>query len=113
MKSWQDYVRDAAIGAVDDIADRIVDSSASAEKAVHRLAKEWAKLTAEEKEQFAEIVVAITGAAMVAISALRQRGKKKKVKARKAAKKAGKEVLKKLAVAAVQPKKKAKKLKKK
>ena len=93
MKSWQSYLRDAAIVALDSSTVRLVEKSG--ESAVHRLAKQWHSLSEEEKRELIEIGVAIGGAISLAATAFRERGSKKK-KAKKIAKKAGKKVLQKV-----------------
>ncbi|MFL6245538.1 MAG: hypothetical protein ACJ74H_05910 [Thermoanaerobaculia bacterium] len=93
MKTWQSYVRNAAIHALDEGTSRLAESG---ETVIHRLAKEWRGLSESEKQELIEIAVAIGGAISVAAAAFRESGSKKK-KAKKAAKKAGKTVLKKVA----------------
>jgi hypothetical protein len=94
MKNWQSFVRDAAVRALDEGAERFGDSG---KKVVHKLAREWRSLSDDEKRELMETVVAIGGAVTVAITAFREGGsKKKKEKATKIAKKAGKKALKKV-----------------
>lgn len=93
MKTWQSYLRDAAIHALDEGTSRLGDAG---ETVVHRLAKEWRGLKDDEKHELIEIAVAIGGAVSLAAAAFRESGSKKK-KAKKVAKKAGKKVLKKVA----------------
>jgi creatinine amidohydrolase/Fe(II)-dependent formamide hydrolase-like protein len=91
MKSWKTHVRDAAIRAVDHGAERVGDSG---EHVIHKLSREWRKLDDEDKQQLAEIVVAV-GAAVGAL-AMKMREKGKKGKATKLARKTGKKALKKV-----------------
>jgi len=92
MKSWQQYARDAAVRVLDEGAERLGEG----ERAVHRLAKQWRELNAQDKAELVEIVVAIGGAVGMAAAAFREKGSKKKV-AKKLAKKAGSKVLTKVA----------------
>ena len=93
MKTWQSYVRKAAIHALDEGTARLEGAGGTV---VHRLAKEWRGLSDDEKQELVEIAVAIGGAISLAATAFRESGSKKK-KAKKVAKKAGKKVLKKVA----------------
>ena len=104
--SWQNHVRDAAVNAVDQIAERIGDSG---EKVVHRLAQRWRSMDDEEKRELMEVVVAIGTAAGVAIAAVREKKGTKKTKARKVAKKAGRTALEKVARTTAKTLKKVKK----
>ncbi len=92
MKTWQTFVRDAAIRTLNEGAKRIGDG----ERIVHRLAQEWRELDDQGKQEIAEIVVAVGGAIGVAVAAYREGGPKKKSKAKKLVKKTGKKVLKKV-----------------
>jgi hypothetical protein len=91
MKTWQSYVRDAAIHAIDEGTARLGDG----ETIVRKLAREWRSLSDDDKRELIEIAVAIGGAVGLAATAFRERGSKKK-KAKKVAKKAGRKVLKKV-----------------
>ena len=91
MKTWQSYVRDAAIHAIDEGTARLGEG----ETIVRKLAKEWRSLSDDEKRELIEIAVAVGGAVGLAATAFRERGSKKK-KAKKVAKKAGRKVLKKV-----------------
>jgi hypothetical protein len=93
MKTWQNYLRDAAVQALDEGTSRLGDAG---ETIVHKLGREWRGLSDEEKHELIEMAVAIGGAISLAATAFRERGSKKK-KAKKIAKKAGKKVLKKVA----------------
>lgn len=95
MKTWQSYLRDAAIVALDQSSVRLVEQAG--ETAVHRLAKQWHSLKDDEKRELIEIAVAVGGAITLAATAFREAGPKKKKKAKKIAKAAGKKVLKKVA----------------
>lgn len=106
MKTWQTHVRDAAIRAIDEGAQRF----ASGERMIHKLAKQWRKLSDEDKQELAEIVIAVGGALGAAAAALRNKDGKKS-KAKKIAKKTGKKVLKTVAEKVIDvPLKKARKL---
>jgi len=104
--SWQNHVRDAAVHAVDQVAERIGDSG---EKVVHRLAQRWRTMNDDEKRELMEVVVAIGTAASVAIAAVREKKGAKKTKARKVAKKAGRTALEKVARTTAKTLKKVKK----
>jgi hypothetical protein len=94
MKTWQSYLRDTAIQALDEGADRLGDAGTTI---VHRLAKEWRGLSDDDKHELIELAVAIGGAISLAATAFREKDSKKKgKKAKKVAKKAGKKVLKKV-----------------
>jgi hypothetical protein len=103
------------VRALDDAAARVEDAGGSANRVVDRLASGWGKLSDEEKQELAELVIAIGGAVSMAVAAYRKSGKSKKKKARKEVSKVGSKVLKKLASADVESKVKkvAKKAKKK
>lgn len=105
MKNWQTYVRDAAVRALDEGAQRIGDSG---ERLVHRLAKQWGSLNDDEKRELMEVVVAVGAAVSVAVGAFRESGSKK-TKAKKLAAKAGRKVLKKVAASGAKSLKKTKK----
>ena len=108
MKTWQTHVRDAAIRAIDEGAERF----GSGERAIHKLAKQWRKLDDDDKQELAEIVIAIGSVLGAAVATLRDKGGKKN-KAKKIVRKTGKKVLKTVAEKVIEaPIKKAKKLKK-
>jgi hypothetical protein len=109
VKTWQTHVRDAAIRAIDEGAERF---GGSGSRMIHKLAKQWRKMSDEDKQELAEIVIAVGGALGAAAAALRNKdGKKSKTK--KIAKKTGKKVLKTVAEKVIDiPVKKARKLKK-
>jgi hypothetical protein len=95
MKTWQSYVRDAAIHAIDEGTARLGEG----ETIVRKLAKEWRSLSDDDKRELIEIAIAIGGAVGLAATAFRERGSKKtkaKKVAKKVAKKAGRKVLKKV-----------------
>lgn len=94
MKTWQSYLRDAVIVALDEGTARLEDAG---ETVIHRLAKEWRGLNKNQKHELIEITVAVGGAISLAAAAFREDGSKKKAKkAKKVAKKAGKKVLQKV-----------------
>lgn len=108
MKNWQTHVRDAAIRVIDEGAERFGDG----ERVVHKLAREWRKLSDDDKQEMAELVIAIGGVLGAAVATFREKGPK--AKAKKLARKTGKKVLKKVAEKVIEePAKKAKKVKKK
>jgi hypothetical protein len=102
--SIQKTVRDVAIRALDQAVDRIGQDG---EKVVHRLAREWRSLSDREKRELMETLVAVGGAAVVAVSAMRE--KKKKPTAKKLVREAGSKVLKAAGASAEKALKKAKK----
>lgn len=87
MKAWKTHVRDAAIRAVDQGAERFGDSG---ERVIHKLSREWRKLSDEDKQELAEIVVAVGTAVGVLAAKMREKGKKRK--ATKLAAKTGKKL---------------------
>ena len=97
MKTWQTYLRDAAIHALDEGTSRMADTEKTI---VHRLAKEWRGLKDDDKREIIELAVAIGGAVGIAATAFRESGSKKR-KAKKMAKKAGKKVLQKVAAKSI------------
>ncbi|HYC59384.1 MAG TPA: hypothetical protein VEK79_07445 [Thermoanaerobaculia bacterium] len=104
--SFQDHARDAAIRALDAMADRIGDTG---EKAVHRLAQHWRTMDDKDKRELMEVVLAAGTAAGVAIAAVREKKGPKKKKTGTLAKKAGRKALDKVVRTAAKTLKKAKK----
>ena len=104
MTNWQKSLGEAAIRALDKGADKIGDEG---EKVVHKLAKTWRSLDADDKRELMEIVAAVGGAILAAAASRKKPSKKKK--ARQLAGKAGEKVLKNVTKRLEKPVKKAKK----
>jgi uncharacterized membrane protein len=102
MTNWQKSLGEAAIRALDKGADKIGDEG---EKVVHKLAKQWRSLDADDKRELMEVVAAVGGAILAGLAARKSPAKKQTAK--KIASKAGKKVLKTVAKRVDKPVKKA------
>jgi hypothetical protein len=102
MTNWQKSLGEAAIRALDKGADKIGDEG---EKVVHKLAKQWRALDADDKRELMEVIAAVGGAIIAGLAARKSPSKKRTAK--KIAGKAGKKVLKTVAKRVEKPVKKA------
>ena len=102
MTNWQKSLGEAAIHALDKGADKIGDEG---EKVVHKLARQWRSLDADDKRELMEVVAAVGGAIIAAVASRKSSSKKRTAK--KLASKAGKKVLKTVARRVNKPVKKA------
>ncbi len=94
-KKYEALLRKGVIRAVDSISKKASETEKAAEGAIARLLKRWYKMTQEEKETIAGLVIATATAAVGAFAAIKSRTKTVKKTVKKAGRRAAGKVAKK------------------